>query len=197
MKSELKNFLSFPLVDRFAEETFFNQNLYAISLFPYINLQARAKINRLVLNFSFRDIDFSKKKALQFFLAMELLTKQKCIATLSSRNLATWKLRKGMLVGCKVTLRKENLEDFFDSLSLTLPRMEKFQPLNNNFFKKEKNVALAVSLREIVFFYPMELGLGINSDVKHIEFHFLFNTTNTEEKIFLLTSKKIPVDLSK
>lgn len=102
-----------------------------------------------------------------------------------------------MLVGCKVTLRKENLEDFFDSLSLTLPRMEKFQPLNNNFFKKEKNVALAVSLREIVFFYPMELGLGINSDVKHIEFHFLFNTTNTEEKIFLLTSKKIPVDLSK
>jgi ribosomal protein L5 len=197
MKSELKNFLSFPLVDRFAEETFFNQNLYAISLFPYINLQGRAKIKRLVLNFSFRDIDFSKKKALPFFLAMELLTKQKCIATLSSRNLASWKLRKGMLVGCKVTLRKENLEDFFDSLSLTLPRMEKFQPLNKIFFKKEKTAALAISLREIVFFYPMELGLGINSDVKRIEFHFLFNTTNTEEKIFLLTSKKIPVDLSK
>lgn len=194
MKTELKKFLNFPSIDRFAEETFFNQNLHAISLFPYTNLHARGNIKRLVLNFSFREIDFSKKKALPFFLAMELLTKQKCIATLSSRNLASWKLRKGMLVGCKVTLRKENLEDFFDSLSLALPRMEKFHSLTKNSFNKEKTASLAISLSEIVFFYPMELGLGINSDVKRIECHFLFNTTTAEEKIFILTSKKIPVE---
>ncbi len=89
MKIELKSFLSFPPVDRFAEESFYNQNLHAISLFPYTNLHARANITRLVLNFSFRDIDFSKKKALPFFLAVELLTKQKCIATLSTTNLAS------------------------------------------------------------------------------------------------------------
>jgi large subunit ribosomal protein L5 len=195
MKAELKNFLSFPSVDRFAEETFYNQNLQAVSLFPYTNLHARGILRRLVLNFSFRDIDFSKKKALPFFLATELLTKQKCIATLSSRNLASWKLRKGMLVGCKVTLRKQNLEDFFDSLLLALPRMEKFRPLSKNFINKEKTASFAVSLSEIVFFYPMELGLGINSDVKRIEIHLLFNTTTAEEKIFLLRSKKIPVDM--
>ena len=195
MKTELKNFLGFPPLDRVAEDNFFNQNLHAISLFPYINVQSCAKISRLVLNFSFRDIDFSKKKALPFFLAMELLTKQKCIATLSSRNLASWKLRKGMLVGCKVTLRRENLDDFFDSLALALPRMEKFQALNKKFFEKEKTASLALSLGEIVFFYPMELGLGINSDVKRVEFHFLFNTTNFEEKMFLLTSKKIPINI--
>ena len=89
MKIESKNVLTYLPIDRLAEEDFFNQNLHAISLFPYINVQSRAKISRLVLNFSFRDIDFSKKKALPFFLAMELLTKQKCIATLSSRNLAS------------------------------------------------------------------------------------------------------------
>ena len=193
MKTELKNFLDFPSLDRFAEETFFNQNLHAISLFPYTNLHVRGKIKRLVLNFSFREIDFSKKKALPFFLAMELLTQQKCIATLSSRNLASWKLRKGMLVGCKVTLRKKNLEYFFDSLALTLPRMEKFRTIENNFITKEKTASFSICLSEIVFFFPMELGLGINSDVKQVEFHFLFNSINSEEKVFLLTSKKIPV----
>jgi hypothetical protein len=40
----------------------------------------------------------------------------------------------------------------------------------------------------------MELGLGINSEVKKVELHFLFNTLNSEEKIFLLTSRRIPVE---
>lgn len=187
--------MAFPFVDRFAEETFYNNNLHAISLFPYTNLHERGSLRRLVLNFSFRDIDFSKKKALPFFIAIELLTKQKCIATLSSRNLSTWKLRKGMLVGCKVTLRKQNLDDFFDSLLLALPRMEKFKVLNKNFLNKEKTASMAISLSEIVFFYPMELGLGINSDVKKIEIHLLFNTVTIEEKIFILRSKKIPTGM--
>lgn len=194
MKTELKKLLFFPNIERFAEEDFFNQKLHAISIFPYTNLQGRGQINRLVLNFSFREIDFNKKKALPFFLAMELLTKQKCIATLSSRNLASWKLRKGMLVGCKVTLRNKNLEEFFDNLSLTLPRMEKFGVITKKLFNKERTASLALSLSEIVFFYPMELGLGINSEVKKVELHFLFNTLNSEEKIFLLTSRRIPVE---
>ena len=59
------------------------------SIFPYTNLHTRGSIKRLVLNFSFKEINFSKKKALPFFLAVELLTRQKCIATLSSRNLAS------------------------------------------------------------------------------------------------------------
>jgi len=45
-----------------------------------------------------------------------------------------------------------------------------------------------------VFFYPLELGLGINTDVKSIEIHFLFNILSIEEKIFLLTSKRIPIE---
>jgi ribosomal protein L5 len=98
-----------------------------------------------------------------------------------------------MLVGCKVTLRKKNLEYFFDSLALTLPRMEKFRTIENNFITKEKTASFSICLSEIVFFFPMELGLGINSDVKQVEFHFLFNSINSEEKVFLLTSKKIPV----
>lgn len=194
MKTEIKPLFFFPNIDRFAEEDFYNQKLHAISIFPYTNLHTRGSIKRLVLNFSFKEINFSKKKALPFFLAVELLTRQKCIATLSSRNLASWKLRKGMLVGCKVTLRKKKLEDFFDSLSLTLPRMDKFKFLNKKLFDKDSTASLALSLSEILFFYPIELGLGNNSEVKKLELHFLFDTLNSEEKIFLLTSRKIPVE---
>jgi len=194
MKNEIKNFLSFPSIDRFAEDKLYNESLRAINIFPYINIHANVKINSLVLNFSFKDLVFNKKKALPFFLALELLTKQKCIATLSSRNLTVWKLRKGMLVGCKVTLRRRNLEEFFDSLSLALPRMEKFTPLNKTLFKNDKVSSLAIFLSEVVFFFPIEFGLGINSDVKKLEIHFLFNTITLEEKIFILTSKKIPVN---
>jgi hypothetical protein len=52
-----------------------------------------------------------------------------------------------------------------------------------------------VSLIELLFFYPIELGLGMNSNVKQIEFHFLFNTLLEEEKVFLLSTKKIPLSL--
>jgi hypothetical protein len=45
----------------------------------------------------------------------------------------------------------------------------------------------------LLFFYPIELGLGINSEVRKVDITFIFNTWSWEEKIFLLTSKKIPI----
>ena len=104
-----------------------------------------------------------------------------------------------MLVGCKVTLRKDNLEDFFDSLILALPRMERYIPktISKNVKKKVqiKTNFFLLKLSELLFFYPIELGLGINSEVKKVELNFIFNTLSIEEKIFLLTSKKIPLKI--
>jgi len=99
-----------------------------------------------------------------------------------------------MLVGCKVTLRRKKLEDFFDSLLLAMPRMEKLQPFFNQMLNHKNVPTLSLRLVELVFFYPLELGLGINTDVKSIEIHFLFNILSIEEKIFLLTSKRIPIE---
>jgi ribosomal protein L5 len=100
-----------------------------------------------------------------------------------------------MLVGCKVTLRKKNLDEFFDSLSLATPRMEKFKAISTKIIKKSKNSLVSIRLAEIVFFFQLELGLGVNSDVKALDIHFLFNTLTTEEKIFLLRAKRIPVEI--
>jgi ribosomal protein L5 len=99
-----------------------------------------------------------------------------------------------MLVGCKVTLRKNNLFDFLDNLNLALPRMEKFTPIKIQKTEKIKTNSLILPLTEVVLFYPIELGLGINTEVKKIELNIIFNTFSREEKIYYLRANKIPVN---
>lgn len=101
-----------------------------------------------------------------------------------------------MLAGCKVTLRNKNLIEFFDSLSLALPRMEKLQPLNTDKIKGNSTISVALMVSELVLFYPVELGLGINAEIRKLEINFLFNTHTVEEKYFLLLANKIPVNKS-
>ena len=99
-----------------------------------------------------------------------------------------------MLVGCKVTLRNKNLEDFFDSLVLVMPRMEKFKPVLDQILKQKASPIISLLITELILFYPFELGLGVNTEVKSVELHFLFNILTPEEKLFLLTSKRIPIE---
>lgn len=190
MLEKNKKLIKNPILARFKEHQDYNQNLHALTMFPYTNVHMEPQFFNATLNINFKGIDFNKKRALPFFLAMELLTNQKCVATLSSKNVLAWKLRKGMLVGCKVTLRKKNLAEFFDSLSLALPRMEKFTPIKVG---KNNTNSYSLKLAEVVLFYPIELGLGVNTEVQKIEVNFFFKTISKEEKIFLLTSNKIPV----
>lgn len=195
MKKELNQLLRYSNISRTIENQIYNTKLHAITKFPLKNIYQNADLYKIILNFSFKPIDFNKKRALPFFLAMELLTNQKCVATLSKKNVLSWKLRKGSLVGCKVTLRQKNLFEFLDNLTLALPRMEKFQGLNISTLTKNKGSnSIVTKLSEILLFYPIELGLGINSEVKHLEINFIFNTTSVEEKKFILSSFKIPLN---
>lgn len=184
---------NYPNLLRFKEKNIYEDQLHSLSIFPYNNTNIKSNFLKIILNFSLKDIAFNKKKALPFFLAMEFLTNQKCVATLSSKNIMVWKLRKGALVGCKTTLRKNNLFEFLDSLTLALPRMEKFKGVNFNKINNQKINSFSLTLSELILFYPIEMGLGINTEVKKIEINFIFNTLSLEEKIFLLTTNKIPV----
>jgi hypothetical protein len=86
MKEENKIILKKISLERFKEYNIYNQDLYAITFFPYANMHKKIKCTSIILNFSFKDVGFKKKKVLPFFLAMELITAKKCIATLSSKN---------------------------------------------------------------------------------------------------------------
>lgn len=87
MTEEQKYLKEHPTLLRFQEDYIYNQQLQALTIFPYNNNNNKGKIKKTILNFSFKNIGFNKKKALAFFLAIELLTNQKCIATLSSKNI--------------------------------------------------------------------------------------------------------------
>lgn len=193
----------------------YNQVLHQNTIFPYQNSSNSNSIDRVILSFRFRSIEFSKKRALPFFLAMELLTNRKCVASLSSSNVQAWKIRKGRLVGCKVTLRAEALSNFLDTLAFTFSRREKFQPSHNmlsKFFKKfnsqkqlvsrqmnplvkdkKAGFSYALSVGELVLFYPIELGLGLHPDVQRLVLNFRFTSISIEERFFLLRYNKIPV----
>ena len=186
-------------INKFQEDQEYQRDLLNITMFPSINVMNKLKFFKGTLNFSLKEVGFNKKKALVFFLAIELLTNQKCIATLSSKNVLTWKLRKGALVGCKVTLRKKNLLEFFDTISIAVPRMENFKMLSlakSKRLKGSNNDAntFSFALNELVMFHPIELGLGINTEVRKADFQLSFSTYNRSEQIFLLTNSKIPLN---
>lgn len=108
-------------------------------------------------------------------------------------------MRKGALVGCKVTLRKRNLSEFLDNFALAFPRMENFKGVSyakslKPTVRKKGREYKSFALTELVMFYPIELGLGINTEVRKGDLQFAFNTYDPQEQIFLLTSSKIFVN---
>jgi hypothetical protein len=72
--------------------------------------------------------------------------------------------------------------------------MEKFVPINITKSKKKMTNSLPLRITELVLFFPIELGLGVNTEVKKVETNFIFNKYSTEEQTFILTSNKIPVN---
>jgi hypothetical protein len=71
--------------------------------------------------------------------------------------------------------------------------MEKFKGVSFKTLINRPTQDFSIKLNELLLFYPIELGLGINTEVKKIEVTFLFKKIAHEEKTFLLTSNKIPL----
>ena len=100
-----------------------------------------------------------------------------------------------MLVGCKVTLRKNMMEDFFDTLLLVLPRMNLFKGISEKELQKKKDVNFfSFMLKELFFFFTFESILGTTSSVQQININIMFSTKILEEKLFMFFSKKIPIN---
>lgn len=163
----------------------------AITKFNIINSKRQPNINEITLNFSFKDINFNKKKVIPFFMALELITGQKCIITRSKKTVMNLKIRQGAMVGCKVTLRKKNLYKFFDYLLLALPRSENFKGISKKKIKNSNKNMFSFVLEDLFTFYQLELDL--HPIVQSLNISIKFNTKNINEKIFLLSSYKLPI----
>jgi len=194
-------FTEYPL-NPIHENIKYNLSLYQTTKFPYQHLHCVSSLSRRILSFRFRSIEFNKKRSLLFFLFLELVTGQKPIAITSSANIQKWKIRKGRLVGCKITLRKTTLHNFLDTLLLTFPRREKLIPFVTSFYSvnlSEKNQRQVKSAHfnfrrhELVFFYPIEATIGLHPDFQYIYITSVFSSFPVEERLYHLTSLQFPV----
>ncbi|MEN3749193.1 50S ribosomal protein L5 [Sphingomonas sp. HF-S3] len=119
--------------------------------FGYKNVMEVPKISKIVLNMGVGEATQDKKKVEQAAAEMELIAGQKPVVTKAKKSIAQFKLREGMPIGCKVTLRRERMFEFLDRLvTIAMPRIRDFRGLNANSFDGRGNYAMGIR-EQIVF----------------------------------------------
>lgn len=177
---------------RIYEDLIYNQKIDFITKFNGLNNHSQPLLKRIILNFGFKNIHFEKKKMVLFFLILEMISNQKCIITKSKKNLIIFKIKKGGIAGCKVTLRNILLYEFLDNLILSLPRLDNFKGLNFNLNTEKKN-EYSMLLKNLFMFYLIETEIA--SFINFLDINFFFNTSADFEKIFLFFYYKIPLNI--
>jgi len=121
------------------------------SVFNYGNPMEIPKLEKVVINMGVGEAVSDSKKIDIAANEMSLITGQKPIIIKSRKSVATFKLREGMSVGCKVTLRRDRMYEFLDRLiNIALPQVRDFRGLSNKSFDGRGNYALG--LREQIVF---------------------------------------------
>jgi large subunit ribosomal protein L5 len=119
--------------------------------FGYKNVMEMPKLEKIVINMGVGEASQDKKKIQAALEEMELISGQKPVITKARKSIASYKLREGMTVGCKVTLRKTQMYEFLDRLvNIALPRVRDFRGLSDKSFDGRGNYAMGVK-EQIIF----------------------------------------------
>jgi large subunit ribosomal protein L5 len=119
--------------------------------FGYKNRMEVPRLDKIVINMGVGDATQDKKKVEQAAAEMEKIAGQKPVITKAKKSIAQFKLREGMPIGCKVTLRRERMYEFLDRLvTIALPRVRDFRGLNTKSFDGRGNYAMGLK-EQIVF----------------------------------------------
>jgi large subunit ribosomal protein L5 len=113
--------------------------------FKYSSPVQIPKVDKIVLNMCVGAVKDNPKALESAMRDMGIIAGQKPVATVSTKSIAAFKLREGMKIGCKVTLRGDNMYYFLDKLiSLALPRVRDFRGINPNSFDGHGNYAMGI-----------------------------------------------------
>ncbi len=113
--------------------------------FGYTNEMQIPRLQKIVINMGVGEATADFKKLKSAMEAMTAIAGQKPVATKARKSIAAFKLREGMLIGCKVTLRKDQMYEFLDRLvTIALPRVKDFRGLNGKSFDGNGNYAMGV-----------------------------------------------------
>ena len=122
-----------------------------IEKFGYKNRMEVPRLTKVVLNMGVGEATQDKKKVETAAQEMELIAGQKPVITKAKKSIAQFKLREGMPIGVKVTLRRERMYEFLDRLvTIALPRVRDFRGLNPKSFDGRGNYAMGLK-EQLVF----------------------------------------------
>ena len=117
----------------------------------YKNVMEVPKLEKIVVNIGCGDAASNSKLLEAAMKDLETITGQKAVATRAKKSIAGFKLREGQAIGCKVTLRGENMYNFLDKLiSITLPRVRDFRGISNKAFDGRGNYTLGLT-EQLIF----------------------------------------------
>ena len=134
------------------EELYKNEIMDAMTKkFGYKNVMEVPKLAKIVVNMGVGEAKENAKVLDAAIADMELITGQKAIKTKAKKSVANFKLREGMAIGCKTTLRGDKMYEFADRLiNLALPRVRDFRGVNPNAFDGRGNYALGIK-EQLIF----------------------------------------------
>ena len=160
-----------------------------IKKFGYKNVMEVPKLDKIVLNMGVGEAKDNAKLLETAVRDMEIITGQKAVVTKAKNSVANFKIREGMPIGCKVTLRGEKMYDFLDRLvNLALPRVRDFRGINPNAFDGRGNYALGIK-EQLIF---PEIEYDKVDKVRGMDIIMVTTAKTDEEARELLTQFAMP-----
>ena len=160
-----------------------------IKKFGYKNIMEVPKLDKVVINMGVGEAKDNAKLLESAIADMEKIAGQKAVVTRAKNSVANFKIREGMPIGCKVTLRGEKMYEFVDRLiNLSLPRVRDFRGVNPNAFDGRGNYALGIK-EQLIF---PEIEYDKIDKVRGMDVIFVTTAKTDEEARELLTLFNMP-----
>lgn len=157
--------------------------------YGYKSVMAVPKLEKIVVNMGVGDATTNSKLLDAALVDLEKITGQKPVATKSKKAIAGFKVRENQAIGCKVTLRGDNMYNFLDKLiSITLPRVRDFRGVSNKAFDGRGNYTLG--LTEQLIFSEIEFDDVVK--VRGMDIVFVTTAKTNEEAHDLLKEFGMP-----
>ena len=160
-----------------------------VKKFDYKNTMEVPKLDKIVINMGVGEAKENAKAIDNAVSDLELISGQKPIVIKAKRSIANFKLREGMPIGCKVTLRGARMYEFADRLiNLALPRVRDFRGVNPNSFDGRGNYALGIK-EQLIF---PEIDYDKVDKVRGMDIVFVTTANTDEEAREMLTEFGMP-----
>lgn len=157
--------------------------------FEYKNIMEVPKIEKVVINMGVGEAKENAKLLDAAVSDLETITGQKAVVTKAKKSVANFKIREGMPIGCKVTLRGNRMYEFVDRLiNLALPRVRDFRGVNPNSFDGRGNYALGIK-EQLIF---PEIEYDKIDKIRGMDIIFVTTAKTDEEARELLAQFNMP-----